>query len=316
MRVLLLATSLVSKIKDLTKYVTAVINGVFSSSPDMGYGFHFASCIVGDLIYRMGFYNGSAQASGGYFNVKTKTSTAIATMPVAIYGGCAVYDAVTNAIYFAGGLNNSGQYNRNVYRYNRMTNNWTTVFTNTAFDMQFCRGVLVGRRIYYIGQSGTTTAAYYDIDSSQFVTFALPVNLGEIAATVAIGKYIYVFGGRDKGTNVSRNTIYRFDTVAGNLEYIGVLPNQCVYHDNVFLFKGVVVLTAGYSTPSVSNSQSDLVVFNPITNVCTKKNFVQKRPTFGGCGYHEESETFYTLGGIIDTSGTGASFKFKPAAVL
>ncbi len=170
-----------------------------------------AMTTVGNTLYSFGGISGTAETASAYrFNGTAWTP--IAPLPMAVAYASAVSDG--EYAYIIGGASATGPVFTTAYRYNPITNSYTSISPSPTARWTSAAAYLNGN-IYKIGGSNATSGGsatdaveVYHIDTDTWST-ASPYPLGiTFASAFARGQFVYVAGG----TNSSK--AYRYDPVS------------------------------------------------------------------------------------------------------
>ena len=219
---------------------------------------------VGNTLYSFGGLTAVLETASSY-KFDGHAWTAIAALPVAT--GFASVASDGQYAYIVGGANTSGTVFSSAYRYNPVTNTYTTVASAPSARWNSAAVYLNGK-IYKIGGSiaatngGATTAVeVYDIATNSWSNAApYPVAIS-FASAFTRGPFVYVAGGN------SVAKAYRYDP-ATNLwddAAIADLPQarQAAASAN---FHSTAILAGGFLNSSQTATNS-VVQWNPQTNI-------------------------------------------------
>ncbi len=163
-----------------------------------------------------------------------------------------VYDPDNDKIYMIGGTPN-GQSGSNVpyiYRYDPVTNTWTTNLQNMPDARGWIQGGYWNGKIYVPGgytNSGTNSNTFYIYDiASNSWTQGPTLPEARLAYGLAVWNgNIYVIGGVNPGLNAGTTTVYRFNIANNSWTTATPIPQQfdmggsCYLGDTIYLVGGV-----------------------------------------------------------------------------
>ena len=176
--------------------------GQWLTAKSKSYTGRYLDCsVVGDYIYVMGGYNGSARSYNERYNTLDNTWTTMTALPATRYGLSTT--SVNELIYAIGGYSNQ----TTNYCYDPVANSWST---KTAIPTgRFYHSVIsVGTNVYVIGGSGPkNTNECYDTLTDTWSTKATMTTARYGMCSSAIGDNIYVIGGYN-GSYLSKNECY------------------------------------------------------------------------------------------------------------
>lgn len=200
-------------------------------------------------LYKIGGYDGAAQAYLDIYDIAADTWTAGADMPGARYWIDCV--AIAGKIYCAGGYLTSGQ--TTLYIYDIATNTWSTGAAMSAYRYSYA-GVALNGKYYVIGgyYSGYPATIWEYDPATNTWNYALPnMSVGRryVSAGVIGGK-IYVAGGYN-GSYL--NSAEVFDPATG-WSALPTMPSawlqaaDAVKHDRFLILAGGSANSTGSST--------------------------------------------------------------------
>ena len=195
-----------------------------------------------------------------------------------------VYDPDNDKIYMIGGTP-TGQSGSNVpyiYRYDPVTNAWTTNLANMPDARGWIQGGYWNGKIYVPGGytnagANSNTFYIYDIASNSWTQGpALPEARLAYGLAVWNGN-IYVIGGVNPGLNAGTQTVYRFNIANNQWTNATQLPQQfdmggsCFLGDTIYLVGGVNRGASAAWTQVlrgvINNNNPDQITWTWLTNL-------------------------------------------------
>ncbi len=221
-------------------------------------------------------------------------------MPEAREAPSAVSDGTF--IYILGGWDGAGNLTNSLYRYDPLSNSYTTLAPYTTATSGQAAAYLNGK-IYRIGgcsgncTPGTNTVEVYTIASNTWGSAAnLPAGAAWLMAS-AHGGYIYVAGGTDSGGDILKT--YRYDPNLDTWDDAAIADLPAVRWGAASDFiDGKWVISGGYVNAAVS---ATVIAWDPITNAWSSlADMLQARARMTGGAI---GPAYYQVGGR-DPSGS------------
>jgi hypothetical protein len=233
-----------------------------------------------------GLTSGNVAVVNAYKFEEGSAWTQIASLPAPMAGAAAVTDGGTN-IYLVGGTT--------LYRYDRLTNNYSTLAPppHTGGD-----AVYLGGKIYkFPGSSGELDI--YDTSSNQWTAGAdYPLAASNVRAFTD-GNFVYGAGGSTAmPVPISRQETYRYDPVANVWDDAAIanLPEGRSAAASAS-YNGGWVLAGGSNNGVFLNS---VIFWNPISQGWSNLPFMDGRVVFSGA---VQNGSLYVVGGASLSSG-------------
>ena len=205
-------------------------------------------------LYKIGGYNGSAQAWLDIYDIATDAWSAGADMPAArYYFDCA---AIAAKIYCAGGYTTSGQ--STLYIYDIATDTWSTGAALPAYNYRY-QGAALGGKYYVAG--GYSAGAYvaslwaYDPVADTWDTTLAPMSVARRSgAGEAIGGKLVVAGGQS-GSSTYTDQVEAYDPATDSWTALAPLPVVTwIRAADGVLGDRFLVLLGGYTADSTASS--------------------------------------------------------------
>lgn len=229
-----------------------------------------ASVLVGNILYIIGGYSGSAKNTIYTFNISTKTLTLLGNLEFTCYNAQAVY--CDGYIYLFGGVRN-GSASTAISKLNISNNTVTTLQIQIPFGAYDASYVRVGTNIYMWAHGGYMYKLDTTSDTIEQVSTSAPY--GKEPGIVVVGTKIYTFGGysnSSSGYSTSYyNGAYSYDTETNTLTYLNTLPVRtrhplcALIGNDIFIVGGLGYKTSGESSSSATNRKF-IAKFNILTN--------------------------------------------------
>lgn len=283
----------------------AIDNATFSAAPGPGYGFHFAPVTIGTRIYHFGYYNGSGQATARYFDTATGTFTAIASLPTTVYGAAAIH--YEGKVYIIGGTRGDGTFTTIIY--NIATNTYSRG-TTALPSLVFFGAAVKDNLVYIAGANNTGNLYIYNVLTDTFETVSLGVPAQNGGSASIVGDYLYVFGGRNASL-VHQTTAYRVHLTTRLVEQLTPLPKALMITWSRFVYGKYIVFVGTHESSSASSFTHGFFYYDTDLDsykVLATPNSIR---SYAWSGF--VNDTFYMLGGIVNSTGLSDSIKLSLA---
>ena len=250
------------------------------------------SAVLGNNIYTIGGYTGSASSLNEMYDTVTNTWTTKKALSVSTYGGAAV--ACNGSIHHLGGysyttshymyspstntwtgktaLPNAKQYStaveangkvyisqgNNTYNmvYDPSTDAWTQLTRNGTTGGNYISSAYYNGKIYVMGGASYPTYAYsYDIANDTWATIAsIPTGFYRAGqhGMVYKDKIYFMCGTYNSSTS---NKILQYDPVANSWELLSITMPVAVYGPTTQIVNGRMYCIGGYYNTYMKNNQ-------------------------------------------------------------
>ncbi len=259
-------------------------------------------------LYKIGGYDGAAQAYLDIYDVATGAWTTGAAMPAPRYGlDCVV---IGDGIYCAGGYSTVGE--TTLYRYDIPGNSWTTQAAMSAYRYDYV-GVAMNGKYYVIGGYGAgyvATIWEYDPATNSW-NYGLPGMVAgrRYASGGLAGGKIYVAGGYN-GTYLSSVEVY--DPVANNWTPGPAMPSPWLTAADGVRDDRYLVLAGGSATSTALSTNQGWILDT------VAGTWVATPPmpyALYGAEADSDGSTLYVMGGRLSTgSYSPYTIALKPCA--
>lgn len=259
-----------------------------------------------ELLVFGGFVSASGVATNQVhaYNADSDSWRRLADLPLAqTHAGCA---ADGSAIYLAGGYvgdwkGTHTQVSRNVYKYDLVTNTWTSLLPLPAARAAGAL-VRVGRKLHFFGG---VDKRFRDRGSHWVLDLRRPVKWIDQAPLpnprnhlgyALLGTRIYAIGGQHRLNEENDNVadVHAFDVITGTWSQVASLPEPRSHtHNSTFVSPDSHLIIAGGATNSTV-TLSDLLEYDPTTD---------KWSSFGQLPELRAAPSVKMLGGRIVLTG-------------
>jgi len=193
-----------------------------------------------------------------------------------------VYDPQNDKIYMIGGITASKYRTSDIYRYDPLTNTWTTNLENMPDARAWIQGGYWNGRIYVPG--GLTNLG---TNSNTFFIYEIASNLWIVGPTLPEARCayglavwngnIYVIGGLNPALNAGTTTVYRFNipntlwTTATSIPQQFDMGGCCYLGDTIYLIggynRGAGQVWTQVLRGVIDNNNPDNITWTWITNL-------------------------------------------------
>lgn len=212
-----------------------------------------AYALYGDCVYYFGGRYGVNLYSEIYkLDLKTNTFTRVGYLPTSTEFACATVKG--DIIYIFGGRASATNELDRICVFDTKTETISTPDHYLASRTVGASSVTVNDKVYVIGGNSRNQIAIYEGDGSWSTGTSLPFALTQMAC-VAVGKYIYIFGGLSGG---AKDTILLYDTETKAIDTLeATLPKKLymlcasALDSRIFIIGGTTDLGANYRNTEV-----------------------------------------------------------------
>lgn len=273
--------------------------------------FHHDCVTYENNIYAVGGALGSA-AQKTFSKFDGAKWTDMEQMPVGRCGHVSVI--VGNKLYVCAGLNATinGQVNTfTVYDFD--TKVWSTL-SPLPVTTSYSDGCAVGTDIYIFGgytTRGNEVAAKfiqykYDTLTDKWTELSTSISPRMTNGCAAIGKYIYIMGGRQNG--IYKNDVYRYDTETGTVIQCANMPDLIANRRSVISMDGRLLSVWGATTGGANYNRC--TYYTPEQDKWTLLKHASTTPlAWGGCS--ELRNRVYYFGGMRNNTPEHAAYVFS-----